>query len=112
MGSDSPMEGYFASVKFEKIVPAVVGFYVLSRDRNCDGLSLGRVRRNPVIAWGVPAQTETCAGWLEGVLPICLASIDQRDIPAILCPDGRVVQPDWGSWDSVDAWLTAADGNE
>ncbi len=105
MASDSPVQAYLHSIAFVHVVPAAPGYVVLSLTPLDDGTQ--SLRHNPVVAWGIPTPTATGAGWLEGALPICMAALDQNDLPAVLCPDGCVRQGDLWQWASADEWRRA-----
>ncbi|ATE61939.1 hypothetical protein [Thauera sinica] len=77
------------------VTPALPGFYVLTPCFDEAG-AICEASREPVIAW---ALDELGCTW-----PVTVREVLNGEDPAILCPDGQVLN--FGSeWDSLPDWL-------
>lgn len=79
----------------DRDVPASPGYYVLSVPKGV--VVTGEVLKTPVVAWRMLPE-----GTLA--LPVTVAGSESLESDVILTPDGQVLEPGVGQWESLEAY--------
>ena len=95
-------------IRSDHVVPALPGFFVLTPVTG-DNDEIVELWDEPVIAWRITLEgtaEQRRAGRDYAIAdPITAEGIDSRDTAAILRPDGKVISPHIGCWNSKNEYL-------